>query len=253
MVKRNKIINMFDNKIIVKNEGVKYSDLLNDFMQPFEHNLPKDFDMEDAIEFGMNAWNLGNMKLIVPENEFQEIISDSPGSLMENALLNQMIERKVLHFKEYDRFIADFEIKLNNNEPILSVITQDKEAYIMNLVDEMDDVHSEEDFEEGYINRHAIVIKPLQPFIDWVKIYNPDYDDEDFVEPNIYLVDDEIENVEKWLRKKFDKFFIMELEDWHGYKKEWPQRRTYKMFTQWFHVETSSTIFDLEDRPISKE
>lgn len=253
MVKRNKVINMFDNNIIVKNEGVKYSDLLNDFMKPFEKDFYKVFDLPDAIEFAMNGWNFGNLKLIIPENEFQEIISDSPDHFAEGELLIKLIERKVKHFKKHDRFIADFEIKTVKNEPVLSVITQEKEQFIANLMDEMDENHPDEDFEEGYINRQAIVLKPQQPFIDWVKIYNPDFEEEEIIETKIYLVDDEIEDVEKWLRKKFDIFFRMELEDWHDNKKEWPQRRTYKMFMQWFHIETSSKIFDIEDRPVVKE
>ena len=82
----------------------------------------------------------------------------------------------------------------------------------------------------------------------------PDDDDfeEDIKETNIYLIDDTIDDVEKWLKKKFDKFFMMELDEWHTNKKEWPQKRNYKMFNLWFQVEISRMIYDLEKQPVLK-
>lgn len=54
-------------------------------------------------------------------------------------------------------------------------------------------------------------------------------------------------------QKKYDKFFMMELDEWHKNKKEWPQIRSYKTFKQWFKVDISKMIYDLEKRPIVKE
>ena len=45
---------------------------------------------------------------------------------------------------------------------------------------------------------------------------------------------------------------MMELNDWHDNKKEWPQKRNYKMFKLWFRVEISEMIYDLEKKPVSK-
>ena len=57
---------------------------------------------------------------------------------------------------------------------------------------------------------------------------------------------------EAYLKKKFDKYFMMELDGWHTNKKEWPQRRTYKMFKEWFRIDISTAVYDLEKTPISK-
>jgi hypothetical protein len=76
--------------------------------------------------------------------------------------------------------------------------------------------------------------------------------EEDIKETNIYLVDDKIDDVEKWLKKKFDKFFMMELDEWFENKKDWPQKRNYKMFKQWFQVDVSTMIYDLEKNPVLK-
>jgi len=44
----------------------------------------------------------------------------------------------------------------------------------------------------------------------------------------------------------------MELDEWHDNRKEWPQKRNYKMFNLWFRVEISEMIYDLEKKPILK-
>ncbi|UAM99007.1 hypothetical protein K8354_04065 [Polaribacter litorisediminis] len=44
----------------------------------------------------------------------------------------------------------------------------------------------------------------------------------------------------------------MELEEWYSIKKEWPKRRNYKMFKEWFHIDISTAVYDLEKKPVSK-
>ena len=257
MNKRNKVINLFGDKNTVVNDKVKYSNLFNDFLEPFNNDFPKDIDIEDVFEFGMNAWNLGNMSIIIPEKDFQEMLSDSPSQYFEGALLDKMIKRKISHFKEHDRFIADLHVKEVNGKPVVSVTTEEKESFIQNLMDEIEgsdpfNEDFEEDFEEGLINRQAIILKPQQVFIDWVKLSKPDFEDNEIDETKIYLFD-EIYDIEDWLRNKFDKLFMTELEEWQYNKKKWPQKRTYKMFNQWFQVQVSTHIFDLEEQPVFKE
>lgn len=163
-----------------------------------------------------------------------------------------MIDHKAKKFKMYSNFITDFEITEKNGEDVLTVVTQEEEDYISDMMTSYDNEHTPEDFEENYINRFAIVVKPLKPFADWIFNLYPEDEYPEFTESNIYLVNDEIDDLEAWLKKKFDKFFKLELEDWHTNKKEWPQKRTYKMFKQWFQVELSTMIFDMEKQPISK-
>jgi hypothetical protein len=60
------------------------------------------------------------------------------------------------------------------------------------------------------------------------------------------------DKLKAWVKKKFDKLFTFELEAWNDNKKEWPQKRNYKMFKQWFQVAISTLVYDLENKPISK-
>jgi len=249
---KNKVISLFGNNKIVKNTGVKYSKLLEQLMAEFENDFTNIEFIEDIIDFSINAWNFGNMKVHVPEEEFKKIVSSAPNEDINFPLLKKMIDYKVKNFKEYTNFIIDFELKETVGDPILNVITQEEETYLANMMNEIDEQITPDNFEENYINRSAIILKPLQPFYDWINALYPNDKTTEVNENNIYLISDEIEDVETYLKKKFDKFFMMELNDWHTNKKEWPQKRNYKMFTQWFLIETSTMIYDLEKRPVLK-
>ena len=250
---KNKIINLFGNNEVVPNNGVKYSELLEEFMNPFASNFNDYEYIEDIFEFAVNAWNFGNMKVLMPQEEFKKTTDLIKENDINFVLLSKMIDYKVSKFKEYTNFIVDYELTQTNADPILKVTTQEQEPYLSDMMNTQENEVTQDDFEENYINRSAIIIKPQQPFLDWYSNLYPEDDFEDDIkETNIYLVDDTIDDVEKWLKKKFDKFFMMELDEWHDNKKEWPQKRNYKMFNLWFRVEISEMIYDLEKEPILK-
>ncbi len=254
MVKmKDNVINLFGNKII-PNTSVKYSELLEQFMSPFVNEFRDTEYIEDIFEFAINAWNFGNLEILLPEGEFEKATGLIQEQGVDTVLLRKMIDYKISTFREYENFIVNYDLKevKAGEDPILSIITQEKEIYLANM---MDTLVTEDDFEENYINRSAIILKPQQPFVDWYFNLNPEDEldfEEDIKETNIYLVDDKIDDVEKWLRKKFDKFFMMELDEWCANKKDWPQKRNYKMFKLWFRIEISEMIYDLEKNPVIK-
>lgn len=106
------------------------------------------------------------------------------------------------------------------------------------------------------IDRNAIIVRPLQPFYDWV---NDVFRDDDPVtgkdENNIYLVRemDSNEEVLQWVKKNFDMIFVNELNDWNTDEEKWPVKRTFRMFQEWFSVEVCSMVLDLEEYGITKE
>ncbi len=243
-MKKNKLISLFRNNKDVPIEGIKYSDLLNDFIEPFEKDFPSDYSIEDVFDFAINAWNFATLGKALPPEDFQDTPPLSKSSAKENAIHQKMIALKATKFDDYDRYILDYTLEAENiGELKLTVITGDAEAFFESI---------EDDFAENYINRSAIVLKPQQPFFDWINNLYPDDKVTEAEEANIYLIDD-MDDLEKWLKKKFDKLFTMELDEWHTNKKEWPQKRNYKMFKQWFQVDKSTMIYDLERSPIIKE
>lgn len=105
------------------------------------------------------------------------------------------------------------------------------------------------------INRNAIVVKPQKPFLDWINNLYPEYNVSNAFESNIYLVleMESNEDIEKWLKRNFDKIFQNELNDWHTNEDNWPVKRTFKIFQEWFTFEINSMIIDLEKTEIIKE
>ena len=250
---KNKVINLFNKpSIVVQNTGVKYSELLEKFLEPFINDFDDVEFHEDVIEYGINAWNSANMKLLLP-NEQNDAVFDSLDSNEINvALLNRMIDYKISHFKNYTNFIVDYELKETNEDPILKITTQEQESYLTSMFEQLDQEDTQANFEENYINRSAIILKPMQPFIDWCSNLYPE-DLEDIKETRTYLINEDIDDINEWLAKKFDKLFTFELESWHTNKKEWPQKRNYKMFKEWFQIDISKMIYDFELKPIIKE
>lgn len=254
---KSKIINLFKNSIYKENSGEKYSELLQQFIATFSDDLSDMEYFEDIIDFAIIAWNFGNMRVIVPEHEYEGIMFMAEKDGLDVALINKMTAYKAANFREYSNFIMDFEVDETDKDLVLTLTTQEEENYFATMAEEMDMDESHREYEEDYINRTAILVKPLQPFIDWCSnLYSKELDETNFLnelkETKTYLISEDIEDVDAWLKKKFDRLFVYELEAWHTNKKEWPQRRNYKMFNQWFQVDISRMVFDVEKEPVSK-
>lgn len=249
---KNKVINLFNKpQIVIPNTGVKYSQLLEKFLEPFVHDFNNVEFYEDIIEFGINAWNTANMKLLLPEEENDDLPNALKDSDINVALLVRMIDYKISHFKNHTNFIVDYDLEETIEDPILKITTQEQDAYLKSMFEELNQENNDSNFEENYINRSALIIKPLQPFIDWCSNLYPE-DLDDIKETRTYLISEDIEDIDSWLAKKFDKLFTFELASWHTNKKEWPQKRNYKMFKEWFQIDISRLIYDFEINPIQK-
>ncbi|WP_310993899.1 hypothetical protein [Aequorivita marina] len=248
---KSKVINLFGDKNVVHNQGVKYSELLEQFIEPFTSDFSEKEYYEDIIEFAINAWNFGNIKMLISEEGMDSVVNSVKGKDVNVDLLKRMVEFKMTNFKEYTNFITDYEVDRTGDNPILSIITQKRDQYLNSMMEDTEAENTAIEFKENYINRSAITLKPLQPFLDWFSnLYPGELDEAN--ETNAYLVSEDIDDVEAWLKKKFDKLFMIELEGWHTNKKDWPKRRTYKMFKQWFQVDISTMVYDLENEPVSK-
>ncbi len=106
------------------------------------------------------------------------------------------------------------------------------------------------------IDRNAIIIRPKKPFFDWINsIYPKDEPSTKNDEYNIYLIREMDNNdlILKWIKKNFEDLFSNELNDWCTDEKKWPKNRDFKMFSDWFEIEISSMILDLEDGPVTKD
>lgn len=111
------------------------------------------------------------------------------------------------------------------------------------------------------INRHLIILMPKQPVLDWIKRVDPNPPnitlDELRLEQNAFLVPDALDgqqDAEKWVQRRWQMFFEGFLEEWYTVESWWPQKRTYKMFKDWFDVQYHSMVWDLAtSEPMSYE
>lgn len=107
------------------------------------------------------------------------------------------------------------------------------------------------------LNRSAIVVRPAQPFLDWLheadstsaRIGLQDLRHE----PTVYLLPEtnSSSDFERVIRKSFDTIFTAELEGWLQDESAWPAKRTLGMFRAWFETSIHSMLIDLADTDLS--
>ncbi len=88
------------------------------------------------------------------------------------------------------------------------------------------------------INRAAIVVRPKQPFFDWIESFDNDLSLDDLPWSSVYLADQhDGELPESVIARHFCEMFDEQLMAWHTLESDWPKPRTLAMFKQWFETE----------------
>jgi hypothetical protein len=109
------------------------------------------------------------------------------------------------------------------------------------------------------INRYVAIIKPKQPYLDWINQL-PDAEERvtlaelqtDCVA--ILIPESEIEGGSKVIINSMALALLEEeLESWCTYEPWWPQNRNTEMFWDLFDVEIHSVVMDAGKGPIRKE
>ena len=103
------------------------------------------------------------------------------------------------------------------------------------------------------INRSLMVVRPKQPFLDWVrsvddapeKLELKDLQDNSsaYLVPEFGTFDEQMAII-LWC---WDVVFEEELFSWFTDEDLWPIERTPEMFVEWFDIEFHSLVFDLVD------
>jgi hypothetical protein len=109
------------------------------------------------------------------------------------------------------------------------------------------------------INRSAIVIRPAQPFLDW--LHHVDSTSRHLtlvdlgLEPTNYLLPES--NNEKQalehLREVSAAIFEEELDGWYRDRSAWPEERDLSTLQRWFEFGFHSMVIDLSDDRIQYE
>jgi hypothetical protein len=101
------------------------------------------------------------------------------------------------------------------------------------------------------LNRSAIIVKPRQPFLDWLHAADPMSRElrlRDLArEPAIDLLPerDTEEEVREVLEKLCEEIFVEQLAGWFNDETTWPQGRSLEAFSRWVDFQHHSMLIDL--------
>ncbi len=110
------------------------------------------------------------------------------------------------------------------------------------------------------INRAVVLVKPRQPFVDWVNAVafgeddTPESLEELRKDANAYLFDEmnDIEDLEEDLKENWLAIFTNEVSDWDEDESKWPEL-TYKNFRIWFDFNVGTEVIDLAEEELFYE
>lgn len=112
------------------------------------------------------------------------------------------------------------------------------------------------------INRQLILVLPKQPALDWIMSVDPQPLDHLTLndirqETDAFLISEGIvnspEQAQKWAERRWSELFLQFVSGWYLDMDLWPQKRTLKMFREWFEVQYHSMVWDLADEPLTHE
>ena len=109
------------------------------------------------------------------------------------------------------------------------------------------------------INRSAIVVRPGQPFLNWLHRVDPTSAhltlDDLRRQPTIYLLPecDSEEQALEFLREISSEIFEEQLNGWYRVPSVWPSQRDLTTFRTWFEIGFHTTIVDLCDDPVEHD
>ena len=105
------------------------------------------------------------------------------------------------------------------------------------------------------LNRSAITVVPKSPFINWANTLTPEFPMAINIlgESHTYLTNPDFDDAEKHIKKYFKQIFIEELEGIWTAENDWPQKRDFKTFCDWFSFEISDWVQDLSTKALIDE
>jgi hypothetical protein len=119
-----------DVRFVETENGVKMSEVLERFIQPYMYLAETEADMAKLVGLAVVAWNAS----LMPEKKRSELINGTVGALPREAQADvrqsiaDLIERKKRHFAKIRRIVVDYESKETAGEFHLAVASVPYEA-----------------------------------------------------------------------------------------------------------------------------
>src|SRR5690554_6752020 len=107
------------------------------------------------------------------------------------------------------------------------------------------------------MNRCALVVRPLQPFVDWVRQMDRQYAEgmsdeaigaceQVFLTPLFFVGED----TEEYLEQNATQVFEVMLSVWCDDMKRWPKARDWATFQEWLDYEIAADLLDMPEAPL---
>jgi hypothetical protein len=243
-----------------------------DLATPFITDTSTVSEKNMTVYLSYVSWNLAIAKqnfISADENLYNNIVEKGIFNSEEKKIIYQMVETKNAKYANLQEMIEDIDIEMEHEIPYVQVyfeltfISDDDDIIPFDKQYEGEEDEEDEDFvynidenqfKPGYLNRNAVIIYYKQPFVD---LFNATHDASTTryrLESTVYLIDTMFSPQQRldWLKKNHDKIFTNELREQGISLVDWPKKRTFKLFSQYFDAEFKVTAFDLEKQPITK-
>jgi hypothetical protein len=110
------------------------------------------------------------------------------------------------------------------------------------------------------VNRSVAVIRPREPFLQWLKSLPGTQEQELTLETlrqssNALLIPpaDDADTLADFLRAHVESIFQAELADWCDDEQLWPHPLSAELFAQWFEIDIHGILTDMVDSPLERE
>ena len=112
------------------------------------------------------------------------------------------------------------------------------------------------------LNRSAVLLRPTQLLLDWLLTVSPEFGESLTLEEvqedtDVYLIPDEsitgAKQAIRYIEKHWKTLFEVLLEEWIVDESLWPEKRTLKLFREWFEPIYCGMVWDLARDPIEIE
>jgi hypothetical protein len=112
------------------------------------------------------------------------------------------------------------------------------------------------------LNRSAVLLRPTQALLDWLLKVSPEFGESLTLEEvqedtDVYLIPDEsitgAKQAIRYIEKHWKTLFEVLLEEWIVDESLWPEKRTLKLFREWFEPIYCGMVWDLARDPLEIE
>lgn len=258
-----KIIKLSDRVNLQSHSNDDYTNAIKNFAEYIEGRNLKLSKEWDSLDLAVAIWNCWNLEqTLSPESKAKGIPYVSFFDFKQMTEVKELVKYRVDNYGTLDKFLiadlpesiddlsGDFfpEIKAVDFDTFMSDNDDDDldEEMMPSFEDLFGDIDYDDD-EPRLLDREAIMVLPKQALFDWiVGLGNDDFTFEE-LSPQVFLVDDLIDDVKLWMKKNHQFISNEVFGAWTDDEELWPKKRTLSELYKYVEIKHAMTVIDLKD------